>query len=176
MTIQRRPVAAEPSPRRRVVLVEQPEETDEEVRRRGRPFVYEPTEEDRAQVTAMAAAGLSNENIAHLLGMDKDTLVEHYAYELANGNGLATGKICGRLFRIATEQVGREAVDAGKYWLANKAGWTAANRMEHTGANGEPIAVTAEVRSLTDEERAIKVAQLLNFLTAGGVGSAAAVD
>ena len=169
--IKKRPVKQ--APVSRVPLLEP---TDQPPSNRvGKPD-WQPTQEDRDRVVAMAAAGIPIPVQANLIGVDEDTLRKHMPFELANGDQMATGKLCSRMFWVGTTQTGSAAVDAAKFWLTHKGGWRSVQQMEMSGPNGEPIAIAAEIGSLTDETRAIRILQLLNKLRAGGAGPATDVD
>ena len=165
--IQKRPVKK--SATRRVLLIAQLEPTDHAQPRIGPPE-WAPTDEDRNQVIAMAAAGIPVPIIANLLKVDEDTLRKHCPFELVNGEQMATGKLCSRMFSVGTTATGAAAVDAAKFWLTHKGGWRSQQSLELTGPDGTPIAISAEVGSLTDETRAIRILQLLNKLRATGAG------
>lgn len=170
--IQPRPVTRTPIQRRPLL-----EPTDEApLKGPSQNKTWEPTQEERDRVIAMSSAGIPVPVQANLLGINEDTLRKHCPFELANGDHMATGKLCSRMFWVGSTQTGAAAVDAAKFWLTHKGGWRNVQQLEMSGPDGQPIAVSAEVGSLTDETRAIRVLQLLNKLRAGGTGPAAADD
>lgn len=145
-----------PSPRRRAVIILP---TDEPLtRREGRPD-FRPTTAQREQVIAMSAAGVPRESQAVILGIEMETLEKHFPFELHNGHELAKGHVTGRLFRTAVFGEGASAVDAAKFWLSSRAGWKPVAGIEASGPDGTPIQVNA---GLSDEERAIRLLQILN--------------
>lgn len=165
--IQKRPVTRTPIQRR--PLLEPTAEAPPTGK--GNNNAWQPTQEERDRVIAMSSAGIPVPVQANLLNIDEDTLRKHCPFELANGDHMATGKLCSRMFWVGSTQTGAAAVDAAKFWLTHKGGWRNVQQLEMSGPDGQPIAINAEVGALTDETRAIRVLQLLNKLRAGGTGS-----
>ena len=84
----------------------------------GAPF--EPTEEQRRTVRAMAGYGVPQNDIATLLEIDAKTLRKHFRRELDRGAIEATAKVGQSLFRMATEG---QSVAAAIFWMKARAGW-----------------------------------------------------
>ena len=84
----------------------------------GAPF--EPTEEQRRTVRAMAGYGVPQDDIATLLEIDAKTLRKHFRRELDRGAIEATAKVGQSLFRMATEG---NSVAAAIFWMKARAGW-----------------------------------------------------
>jgi len=53
--------------------------------RHGRGVIFMPTEESRLHVEELVCFGMSHEDIAKALGIARNTLLKHFADELANG-------------------------------------------------------------------------------------------
>ncbi len=66
------------------------------------PALFEPTEEQRRTVRAMAGFGVPHEGIATLLEIDPKTLRRHFRRELDRGAVEATAKVAQSLFTMAT--------------------------------------------------------------------------
>jgi predicted ArsR family transcriptional regulator len=104
----------------------------------GAPF--EPTEEQRRTMRAMAGYGVPQDDIATLLEIDAKTLRKHFRRELDRGSIEATAKVGQSLFRMATE--GR-SVAAAIFWMKARAGW----REKH-----ELLLSAKPAAEMTDEE------------------------
>lgn len=87
----------------------------------GRP-PYAPTERDRAQVKLMAAMGISELEIALVIGISAPTLRKHFFDELAVGHVEANAKVAHSLFRMATDK-DKPNVTAAIFWLKCRSGW-----------------------------------------------------
>jgi hypothetical protein len=92
----------------------------------------------RRQVEAMAGYGVTEAQIAGLIGIDSKTLRKHYREELDHGHVKANVKVAENLFRKATGE-GREAVTAAIFWLKARARWKETNITEHTGEVHTPV-------------------------------------
>ena len=85
----------------------------------------EPTERNTfhaRQVEAMAGYGLSAQDIAIVLGLERWEIERDYHKELAAGAIKANAKVAESLFRKATGD-GREGVTAAIFWLKTRARW-----------------------------------------------------
>ena len=82
--------------------------------------LFEPTEEQRRMVKAMAGYGVPQTDIATLLEVDAKTLRKHFRRELDRGSIEATAKVGQSLFRMATEG---GSVAAAIFWMKARAGW-----------------------------------------------------
>lgn len=135
---------------------------------RTRP-THVPTTMSRYQVAQMAAINLTHAEIESIIGISRDTLYKYYRKELDFGKSLCTAKVAARLFKVATEAEGREAITAMIFWLKSRAGWRDDNKqLELSGPDGKPIEFSA--LALTNEERAVRLLQLLNTGAVEGAG------
>lgn len=107
----------------------------------GRP-PHVPTRETRAMVETFSAFGIPQLDIARVIGITAPTLREHYREELDLGLIKANAKVAQNLFTMATKP-GREGLDAAKFWLRTRAGWTAA---VPTTPEGEPLGKKAQAQ------------------------------
>ena len=109
---------------------------------------HEPNEATRLQVEGMAGAGIPQASIASATGLSEPTLRKHYRHELDNGGILATAKVAGNLFRMATGE-GREAVAAAIFWMKTRGGWkeTMVTKVEVVDKEAEHAAVAASLEA-----------------------------
>lgn len=129
---------------------------------------HDPTELSRYQVAQMASINLTHVEMAGVLGLTRETMYKYYRNELDYGKAACTARVALRLFKVATEADGAEAVKAMMFWLRARGGWKESNQIELSGPNGQPIEHTHA--SLSDEERATRVFQLLQFRGTAGAG------
>ena len=108
---------------------------------------FEPTDEQRRTVRAMAGFGVPHEDIGTLLEIDAKTLRKHFRRELDRGSIEATAKVAQTLFAMATSG---QNVAAAIFWMKARAGW----REKH-----EVVVSTRPVHELSDEELAEIVQQ-----------------
>ena len=102
---------------------------------------FQPTDEHRRTVKAMAGLGVPHEGIAVLLEIDPKTLRKHFHAELERGSVEATAKVAQSLFQMATQG---KNVAAAIFWMKARAGWREKHEVQVT--HGESLA------HLTDEE------------------------
>ena len=74
------------------------------------------------QVEAMAAYGVTEVDIARVIGIDSKTLRRHYREALATGHIKANSKIAESLYRKALGD-GSQSVTAAIFWLKTRAHW-----------------------------------------------------
>jgi hypothetical protein len=130
------------------------------------PVEHIPTELSRYQVCQLASINLSHVEIAGVLGITKETMYKYYRNELDHGKAACTANVALRLYKVATEADGAEAVKAMMFWLRARAGWKDTSQVEMSGPNGQPIELAQ--LSLTNEERATRVFQLMQSGRAAG--------
>ena len=90
---------------------------------------FQPTEDQRRTVRAMAGFGVPHDGIAILLEIDPKTLRRHFRRELDRGSVEATAKVAQTLFQLAT--VDRN-VGAAIFWMKARAGWREKHEVEVT--------------------------------------------
>ena len=110
---------------------------------------YEPTEEQRRTVKAMAGYGMPHDDIATFLDIDSKTLRKHCTRELEMGSIEATTKVAQSLFRMATEA---KNVAAAIFWMKARAGWREKQVVEHGFAPGAVMSGGHTMDEMTDEE------------------------
>ena len=109
----------------------------------GRP-AHMPDPMLRRQVEAMAGYGVTEAQIAGLIGIDTKTLRKHYRNELDHGHVKANVKVAENLFRKATGE-GREAVTAAIFWMKARAQWREVSLHQHDVATPEPVTVIRRI-------------------------------
>lgn len=108
---------------------------------------FQPTHDQRKLVEQLAAFGIPHADICSMVltpagkPISEPTLRKHFATELATGALKANVKVAQNLFRIATGE-GKGAVTAAIFWLKTRGHWKETTKVEMTGENGAPVAVT----------------------------------
>ncbi len=87
----------------------------------GRPE-FQPTDAQRAQVKAMAAYGVPQDDIVKVVGCSPPTLRKHSWPELDTAAIEANAKVAQSLFRKAVDCTRKEAVIACIFWLKCRTG------------------------------------------------------
>ena len=86
-------------------------------------------------VQNLASQGVRQEDMAIALGIGKNTLARYYKDELARSAIMANATVAGKLYAKATKS-GPNAegdLDAQKFWLRCRAGWSEKLIIEHAG-------------------------------------------
>ena len=89
-------------------------------------MAHKPTDETRARVEQLAAAGTRNEDIALYLGITRPTLDKYYKEELKIGTIKANAVIANTLYQQAKEGNTTAAI----FWLKTRAGWRETQKVE----------------------------------------------
>jgi hypothetical protein len=112
-------------------------------------LAFEPSEEQRRLVRAMAGFGVPQADIAAHVEIDPKTLRKHFRQELDRGTTEANVKVAQSLFQMATQG---KNVAAAIFWMKARAGWREKHEVE---VSARPL------RHLTDDEleRMIRVTQ-----------------
>ena len=108
---------------------------------------HQPTERQRQMVQIAKAAGLTDDQVSGLIGIDLKTLRKHYRSELDNANSRAIAAVAANLYKRATSDA-KEAVPAAIFWLKTRGGW----------------------RERDEEERADQQIQSIKIEVIGGAG------
>ena len=96
---------------------------------------FEPTDDQRRTVKAMAGFGVPHVDIAIFLGIDAKTLRKHFRGELDRGTIEANVKVAQTLFTMATVD---KNVAAAIFWMKARAGWREKQEVEVTGKTNAP--------------------------------------
>lgn len=105
------------------------------------PKAFIPTDEQRKQVERAAAVGLTNEQVAKVLGIGETTLKKYFAEELASGGPKANYNVAGALYQSAM----KGNVTAQIFWCKTRLGWKEADRLELTGKDGASLMVNVNI-------------------------------
>jgi hypothetical protein len=109
--------------------------TDQSVKKRmGRP-PHEATDERKRLVKALAGVGVRHEDISVKLGITPDTLVKHYAQELAEGRIEANAAVAQTLF----QQAKAGNITAAIFWMKTRAQWRESHHLEVSGDQNNPM-------------------------------------
>ncbi len=81
---------------------------------------HEPTDKTRAEVTALAQFGVTEEDTAKYIGIDAKTLRKYYREELDRAHIKANVKVANALY---SQAVNKGNVSAQIFWLKVRAGW-----------------------------------------------------
>jgi len=106
--------------------------------RKKRKGKYVASDDGRAVVARLAAAGIKRGLIARVLGVSEKTVQRHYANELEMGDTLAIADVAQTAYEMAV---------SGKYpvmtifYLKTRAQWRETTRVELTGEDGGPLTV-----------------------------------
>src|SRR5262247_3029568 len=91
--------------------------------------LYEPTEKDRRMVEMMAGHGISQNDIARVIGISLEGLTRWYRDELETGAVKANSAVAQSLFAKATGNA-NGSVAAAIFWLKCRARWSEATSAE----------------------------------------------
>ena len=100
---------------------------------------FDPTDEQRRIVRALAAVGVPQEAVSNHLEIDAKTLRKHFRRELDGGMLEANVKVAQTLFSMAT--VDRN-VAAAIFWMKARGGWREKNALDTDGNAQEPVQIT----------------------------------
>lgn len=103
---------------------------------------HKPTDETRAQVTALKSYGVIQAEIATYLEISQSTLEKHYREELDKAQINANAAVARVLFEKATIDRDRASVF---FWLKTRAGFRETNLHEITGKDGKDLQQGAKV-------------------------------
>ena len=102
---------------------------------------HEPDEKSRQIVQGMIGCGMSAEDTATVVGIDRKTLYKHYRPEIDTGHLRANATVANALFKKAT---GGNVV-AQIFWLKARAGWKDKMEVEHSGEIEHLTGTTREI-------------------------------
>lgn len=94
---------------------------------------YKPTDADRQFVDRAVMAGSRIEDIARALNIHDDTLRKHFRYEIMT----ARERMIGDAVRVVMDSLADGSLEAAKFVLARKAGWS--EKVQLAGSDGGPI-------------------------------------
>ena len=132
---------------------------------------HAPDEKSKKQVATMTGFGLTQAQIAAIVGISEDTLQKYYQEEIEKGVARANMQVANNLFSIATSK-GSGAVAAAIFWMKTRARWRETDRIEVSGPDGGPIQTetkSLDVSRLSRDEREALKRTLLIALGEGEV-------
>lgn len=106
---------------------------------------YNPTEEGRKMVEAMASVGVPQDEICVVLGIDAKTLRKYFREELDSAMIKANAKVAANLYRQATKD-DFKAAPAAMFWAKTRMGWREKIDLNHSGS------INIDFTRMTDEE------------------------
>lgn len=108
----------------------------------GRPE-HDASDANRALVKVLTAAGLTQEEIAKHLKINRKTLAKHYANELESGWIEAIGEATTTIIEEMRSKTSDKRLDAAKFFLSRRGRglWSETKQHEISGPNGGAIPV-----------------------------------
>jgi hypothetical protein len=85
------------------------------------------SEENKRQVERMAAVGITQEQIAAVIGISQDTLVKYYGDTIRTAAIKANANVGGKLYQTAMNG----NVTAMIFWMKTRGGWREVQHIEH---------------------------------------------
>lgn len=118
----------------------------------GRP-PYEPTDQDRAIVKNLVAAGTPESRICECLnmsqGIDQETMRKHFVRELTT----ARQEVTVMAMRGVVARIAAGDLEACRLWLRCRAGWKETQATEVSGPDGAPISGVIHLTISTDDTK-----------------------
>jgi hypothetical protein len=96
---------------------------------------FKATDEQRKLVEQMAAFGVSQEQIAGVLGVSVDTIQRHFRKEIDTAATRANTRVAGALYKNAMEG----NVSAQIFWMKTRGKWREVHDVEVSGKDGSGI-------------------------------------
>jgi len=113
------------------------------------PKVVEKSEEKSNMVRVLSGYGLTQEQIASMLSISRNTLTKYYYEELQMGKAQANSKVAENLFKIATSST-NGSVTAAIFWLKCQAGWKDTNVLEVINADTDEKQFNRLIENIRD--------------------------
>lgn len=120
-------------------------------KKRGRPR-FAPTDAQRERVVALKAIGATNETVARILGIDRETLTANFKEEIETGVVDILGQVVGTLFKQALAGDTTALIFIAKTRL----GWSEKTRVEISSPSDDPKRV---IYRGTDETGSLVIVQ-----------------
>lgn len=131
---------------------------------------WKPTMREAHNIKIMLSAGLTNQQIAGVIGVSPATLALRCKELLATGADLANAKVASKLFQKCM----KGDTIALLFWTKTRMGWSEKQKVEHTGADGGPIVyeqVEAEAAAFTS-----RIAEMAGRFAGDGTAAPPAND
>lgn len=115
-----------------------------------RSIDHVPTHKTRKGVMYAAGLGMTQEAIAKIMGISKDTLRSHYEEELAISMAVMMNDIQTNMYNIARDPTHKATVTASIFLLSRLGGdiYKEVKKTELTGKNGEPLQIDQQTRTI----------------------------
>ena len=119
---------------------------------------HTPTIATQTQAREFSAAGLTQEQVAALMGVDPKTLRRYYWDEIHEGKAQAVLDVGKNILTMAKSETHKSAFQAAQFYLQSQAGWTKQDGLTLTGPDGGPVQVehitdVVDSRNLTPDQR-----------------------
>lgn len=103
---------------------------------------HQASSQNKAQVAAMALIGADQTLMARVMGISRPTLLKYYRDELDYGKEHALAQVANALVTGAMK-AGSDPrfITAAIFVAKTQLGWRETSRLEHTGADGDPITI-----------------------------------
>lgn len=103
------------------------------------------------QVETLAGFGLTDDNIALVIGISEGTLKRRFREELDRGRALAKATVAQTAFKMATS--GKQPAMT-MFWLKTQCRWKETVVQEHVGEDGNPIKLITGTMTETEAAQA----------------------
>ncbi len=113
---------------------------------------FKPTDDQRKTITYLAIAGITQDEMAGCIGIDKKTLARHFRSELDTGKNQVTGRAIGKLVGLIDEG----NLGAICFYLKTKCGWKETAITEHLPAQGQTMR-DAIINAVSDMDPTVKI-------------------
>lgn len=95
------------------------------------PDEHKPTDEQRAQVTALIISGATRQVICDIIGVTQKTLLLRYPEEVQHASARATARIASTLYRAALHaDTDPKYLAAAIFWMKTQANWNETSKVE----------------------------------------------
>jgi DNA-binding CsgD family transcriptional regulator len=114
---------------------------------------HEATEKTRAEVAALKSFGVTYDDIAKYLGIDKKTLIKYYREDLDLAEIKANAQVQKFLFNTASGRALKDGasysdcVRAAMFWAKTRMGWRETTNLDHTSSDGSAVATRVVIRA-----------------------------
>lgn len=107
---------------------------------------YTPTDEDREFVRRCIVSGMTVDETATAINLSDETLRKYYRFEIITGRAILNGNAV----KVLEDALKDGSVDAAKFILSRRAGWTEKTSHEVSGKDGGPLVTTIKIIAADD--------------------------
>ena len=115
---------------------------------------HNPTDITKAEVSALVSFGITQEDIALHLNIDRGTLMDYYRRELDTAVTRANAKVANRLYNKAVNQ---DDLQAQIFWLKTRGRWRTADKDIEIADNASTL---AKIQSLVADLNKTNVSEI----------------